>query len=457
MIEDARGLTLSTQSAEAASLYNDALASYLDYKMVAGKQLKAAIETDGEFLMAEYLRGCFLLMLETNALLGRVNKSADALLKRSSAATSREQQHFVALSAWAKGDFDNACRTWERILYANPHDLLALKLHHYLTFWTGRPHVLRSAVESVLATWSDTTPGFSYVLGMYAFALEESGDYTQAEHFARRAVELNGDDLWAIHALAHVLEMQGRVQEGIALIDRPLQDWADRNPFQGHVWWHGALFLLATGDHERTLEYYDKRLTVANTEHFMDVQNMASLLKRLELLGVDPGHRWEALAEHAAGRTDDHLLPFNSVHLCLALAAGGDRQACAAQLDSMRDFADTPNNYAASTMTSTTIPLCEALIAFEDGDHVRACDTLWPIRHDLAPIGGSHAQRDLFAQILLQAALKSGREDMAAGLLRERTTRKPNAKHDWQTYAKTLERLGDKRGAERATQVVQAL
>ena len=423
MFDDVRGLALSTSSIDAADRYNQAVADFLDYRMVAGKRVKSALESDPDFVLAQCLRSSLMLMLETDAIVPRVTRTVADLQSTVGEATEREQRHVDALGAWASGDFQRACEQWDRILDAEPHDLLALKLQHYLLFWTGDSRAMRGTIERVLDAWDESVPGFSHVLGMYAFALEERGEYDKAEDHARRSVAMNGEDLWTIHALAHVFEMQGRAEEGLALLDRPLADWADRNPFRVHVWWHGALFLLALREHDRILDFYDQRLTIANTDKFMDVVNMASLLKRCELRGIDVGDRWEELAEHAAGRTGDHFLAFNDVHLCLSLAAGARTGSGAEQIASMRAFADTPDNFAAATMLPVTVPLCEAIVAYQTGDYDLACKTLWPIRHDLSVIGGSHAQRDLFTQILADAAARSGQHDMAADLLRERRSR----------------------------------
>ncbi len=188
-----------------------------------------------------------------------------------------------------------------------------------------------------------------------------SGDYAQAEAFGRQSIDLNPDDLWAIHSVAHVMEMQGRLDEGIAFIDRPVDQWADRNPFQGHNWWHLALFALERGDYDFTLDIYDNRILTSNTEFFLDVQNGASMLKRLELLGVDVGDRWFG-------------------------------------------------------------------------------------------IGGSHAQRDIFTQILIEAAIRAERYEQARALLAQRALLRPNSLGSWQKYATVLQACGDDSRAEHARQ-----
>jgi hypothetical protein len=116
----------------------------------------------------------------------------------------------AALWAWSGGDLLTAGAHWEAILLDYPTDILALRLQHFATFWTGNSVALRDGMARALPAWDERTPGYSYVLGMYAFGLEEAGEYAMAEARGKHAVELNPDDLWAIHAVAHVLEMQGR-------------------------------------------------------------------------------------------------------------------------------------------------------------------------------------------------------------------------------------------------------
>ena len=49
--------------------------------------------------------------------------------------------------------------------------------------------MLRDRVAQVLPAWDPSTPGYGYVLGMYAFGLEETALYSRAEDTGRRALE----------------------------------------------------------------------------------------------------------------------------------------------------------------------------------------------------------------------------------------------------------------------------
>ena len=441
MLQDARGLPITCANQEALDIYDQALTDLWNYRINAPKVLKGAFEQDPDFPMAHIARGYVMSMLESVVVRPKMLAGVAAARDVLAADAKRERLHCDALEGLATGDIDGACRSWENILAEFPHDLLALKMHHHTAFWTGRSYAIRNTVLGVYDAWEETMPGFSFVLAMMCFAHEECGDYVAAEPYGRRAIEMNGDDLWAIHAVAHVLEMQGRLDDGIELIERDPAEWADRNPFQGHNWWHLALFSLEKGDFDRVLKIYDERIVTANTEFFLDIQNGASMLKRLELLGVDVGARWQDLAEYAERQIDDHVLSFTDLHSFMTLAALGKQDVAARYIDSLHEFAKSENNYCASITEPLVIPICEGVAAYESGEYQAAVEKLWPLRNQWSGIGGSHAQRDIFTQILIDAALSAGQLHRARSLLAQRVTLRSNSKGSWEKYADALARL----------------
>ncbi len=77
------------------------------------------------------------------------------------------------------------------------------------------------------------------------------GQYETAEKYARTALEINSSDLWSLHALAHVLEMQGRVREGDDTLTAASGVLNNYNLFRGHLWWHLGLFRFAQGSFKK--------------------------------------------------------------------------------------------------------------------------------------------------------------------------------------------------------------
>ena len=453
MQTDERSLSLTTPSAEAAEAFNAAVRDYLEYRLSAGERVKRALAADPDFVMGLCLRGYFMLLIGSNAAVPAARKALDQAKKNAASVSQREQMHVAALAAWCDGNTPSACDVWEQIVAEFPTDLLALRLHHFNSFWLGRSHALRDLPASALPAWNNRMPGYGTVLGMLAFGLEENGNYAEAEKTGCRAVEINPEDLWSVHAVAHVLEMQGRLKDGIAWLAQPIGTWSDRNPFKDHLWWHTALFPLEIGDYERVLALYDSEIKVDKNGFYLDVQNAASLLLRLELCGVDVGDRWGALADIVEMRVDDHVLGFTDTHFMMALARGGRRDAADKLLSSLRSFgAASDGNAAAAIAERLTIPVCEAVLAFAEKNFDRTVDLLQPLQHQWQGLGASHAQRDIFNQILIEAAIGAGRLPFARQLLGERTKLKANSRYTWQRYADTLESSGDLENAGKARQ-----
>ena len=207
------------------------------------------------------------------------------------------------------------------------------------------------------------------------------------------------------------------------------------------------MFGLEKGDYDFVLKIYDDLIITSNTEFFLDIQNGASLLKRLELQGVDVGDRWDGLVGYAEKQIDDHVLSFTDLHSCIALAATNRSDVLDRYLASLRSFASTPDNYSASITDRIVIPMCEGVIAFENGDFEQAVECLWPLRDQWSPIGGSHAQRDIFTQILIDATIGAKQFSRARTLLSQRLTLRPQSVGSWNKYAQVQQALGN---AERA-------
>lgn len=428
MQQDALGLDLSTNSSEAATAFNAALTDFMEHRLSTSAHIKTSLEADPEFVMGLCFRGCILMQLGSVAIYGKVEGTLKKLQLLAADATHREREHIRALEFWLAGRVSESCQIWQDILVHTPHDMLALRLHHFMSFWQGRREDLRSLPASVLGQIDESTPGYSYVLGMFAFGLEECGDYQRAEEVGRKAIALNKEDLWALHSVAHVLEMQGRFDDGVELLNQPFGVWEDRNPFKDHVWWHTALFALERGEHDRVLDIYDREVRIDEIGFYLDFQNAASLLMRLELYGVDVGDRWTELADMAETRKDDHVMPFTDMHFMLALAGAKRTQAGNEYLASLESFSTQKDNDAAQITVSLGLPIAKFLQNYAQGDFSNAIDTLLSMRHDFAHLGGSHAQQDILNQLLIDAAIRDRRIDLARSLLAERKTLRRNNK-----------------------------
>jgi tetratricopeptide (TPR) repeat protein len=411
---DARGLPLSTASAKATAAFDHLVTGYLTYRADTPDRLKAVLEADPEFALAHCMKGYFAMLAFKQAVVPVAVEEASTALSLAADATPRERSHIAALTAWAEGELDRAIATWESILRVHPHDAVAFRLAHFVNFWLGRPQDMVASVERVIPSWSEDIPGYAMILACRCFALEETGNYLGAEPPGRRAIELDPGDLWAAHAIAHVMESQGRRSEGIEWITTLAPNWEGSHNLQHHLWWHCALFMLEHGDHAAALELYDTRfrnlaapLTVASPDVYIDVQNAASMLFRLQRLGVDVGNRWEELADKAEARIGDCLSAFTLPHWLMALTATGRIAAAERMTEAMRAFANGGGTVP-PIVRDYVLPIAEAQLARAAGRHVEAVTLMRPAIGGMYRLGGSHTQQDVLEQLFVDAALKAG-------------------------------------------------
>src|SRR6185436_203377 len=297
------------------------------------------------FGLAHCLKGYFAMLSYKQATVPVAIEAMQTARRLTANATPRERAHVAALAAWISGDLDRALAVWEEILRAHPHDVLAFRLAHFNNFWLGRPAEMRASVEGVLPKWARELPGYGTILSCHCFSHEECGDYATAEPSGRAAIEIDPGDVWGTHAVAHIMEMQGRHAEGIAWLDELERNWDGKANLVHHLWWHRALFHLERREIDAVLDLYDRRfrnltspLTVAQPDLYIDVQNAASMLFRLELLGIEVGDRWGEIADKAEARIGDCLSAFTLPHWMMALAAAGRDDAARRMVDGMRAF-----------------------------------------------------------------------------------------------------------------------
>jgi len=423
-MQDLHGLALSASSSEAARAFNAAIEGYLGYRADAPQRLRALLAADPNFAMAQTLKGYFAMLAFNLASVPSARKALETARGLSQNTTRREQAHVTALAHWIEGDIDATLATWEQILADNPLDVLAFRLHHFLAFWYGRPEIMVAQADRTYQRWSPELAGWSSLLACRCFAHEEAGNYAVAEAAGRDAIALDASDLWAAHGVAHVLEMQGRREEGIAWLAGLEPNWENGNNLKHHLWWHRGLyhferreFAEVLGLYDRCFRNLDSPLTQAQPDMYIDIQNATSMLFRLERQGVDGGARWAELADKAEVRIGDCLSAFTLPHWMMALTATRRWDAAERMLDGLRTFAAAGIGTAAPIVRDHALPICAALVARAKDDPARACDLMRPALDGMSQLGGSHAQQDVLAQLFLDCAIRAKRQDDIEALL----------------------------------------
>ncbi|RXE47318.1 tetratricopeptide repeat protein [Chromohalobacter israelensis] len=424
MLTDRQGNALPGATAETLALYNRAIDAFNIYRGDPIAPLDQAIEAAPDFTMARIARAYLSALVAEPA--AAVAAKADLATVKESRLDDREASHVAALALLLAGEWSAAGLALDRHNLRYPHDLLALQAGHLIDFYRANARNLRDRLARVLPRWSPDMPGRSIAQGMYAFGLEETGDYTRAEETGRQALDQQPLDCWAHHAVAHVMEMQGRAQDGIGWMTAREPYWSgDDNLFKVHNWWHRALCHLDLGQTQEVLALYDGPIRQERSAVALDMIDASALLWRLTLTGQDVGERWQELATAWDQHADGTFYPFNDWHAVMAYLGAGRDDRVEALLTTLRATRD--QSETATWARRIGLPLVEGFVAFWRSDYTTATERLHPVRFIANTFGGSHAQRDIIDWTLTEAALRGGNRDLAEGLAHERLALKPHS------------------------------
>ena len=421
MQRDYLGNPVTAQHEAALDSVNDFIEGYLAYETRA-ERILAAAEAHPESCMANVYAGTLWMLLEAPSAASRAAKFLTAAERTAPHATRREQLNVAMLRAWVDDDLGLAIRLCDQVSDEFPQDLAIVKTHQYFEFNRGNaPAMLRVALK--VATANMEVP---YVHGMTAFAYEQCHLLEEAESEARTALAMRRKEPWAQHALAHVMLTRGHMDEGAAFLEDSADTWQGLNSFMlTHIWWHLALFYLSQGRDLEALEVFDRHCWGIAKDYSQDQIGAISLLARFELAQIDVGSRWQDLADHLEARAEDTVQPFLTLQYLYGLARAGRPQA-EILLDAVRRFAGRAPEFSRTVWREVVLPGCEGLYAYARGEYDRAWQCLGIALPRMAETGGSHAQRDLFEQIRLDAALKSGRTICAQQMLELRRRADPD-------------------------------
>lgn len=419
---DSEGHVLSGATPRARDLYERALELQRCYLGEPIKAMEEAIAAAPGFAMAHIARGwMYLIGTEPKGFVAaRESRALATPLVR----TAHERAHLEALGQLASGHFHDAAAILQRLSIDHPRDLLALQIGHHIDFFVGDARMMRDRIARALPEWSEDRPGYHLLPAMHAFGLEECGDYAQAEREGRRASALHPGDSWAQHAVAHVMEMQGRLKDGLAWMRDDPELWSRDSLLAIHNWWHTALYHLDLGEIDEVLKLYDGPIFGARPPFVLPLGDAAAMLWRMTLRGVDVGDRWNAVADLWAKVEGRSLYAFNDAHAVIAYVGAG-RPAKVAEMLAVLEEAAAGDTSNAIFAREVALPVSRAIAAFGDGDYARAAALLLPVIPIANRFGGSHAQRDVLDLTLIEAAFRAGDAALARAVTAERKAAKP--------------------------------
>ncbi len=425
-LTDSRGVPVSTVNRQSVEGLDRAFSLFQGYFNDPLAEIDAVLAQDPDFVMGHCFRAGLFLISSEKAAVPELESSVAQIEARVDRANERELGHLAAAKAWLTGDYHGAVNRYGDVLATYPRDAIAMQFAHQCDFLLGQSRMLRDRVAWVLPHWSRDEATRGFLLGMYAFGLEEMGHYDEAEAAAREALDQNPRDAWGVHALAHVLEMQGRTGEGAECLEATTRNWAPGNGLAYHNWWHLALFNLDRRNFDRAVELYDKSIHPETTDVAMELVDAASLLWRLQLSGHDVGERWDDVVTIYDQQTKDGYYAFNDMHAMMAFVSTGKQDGADRLLTTLvRRAGDDDSN---GRMTREVgLPVCQAIEAFGRGDYARVIDLLRSVRLVANRFGGSHAQSDVLDWTMIEAALRGGQYGFAESIANERSARKPES------------------------------
>ena len=425
-IEDRYGLTMSTSSPAAAELYVEGVDLLLSQNFGPEEAFTKATEADEGFALAHAALSVMLMLrakvAEAKASVGRASALAPGISRR-------ERRHVEAISLYVNGKGPKSLALIREHLDEFPRDAMMMRLASrlFLLGCSGAgvanfPQELLALLEGVESDYGDDWA----FLGQFAFAHHESGLLEDARRLGERSLELRPTNANASHSVAHVFFETGDAIGGTDFLADWLTTYDARAPFHVHLSWHLALFELAMCRYDRVLELYETDIRPSvQAKSPLSLADSASLRWRIQMYGgVASRVPWEEVRDQAAPAADAPGPAFRDAHAALAFASAGDEASFGRMVDGLEDLASKGNALA----REVTLPLVRGIGAFANGAYDEAVKQIEPAFAQLTRLGGSHAQREVFEDTLLEAYLRAGHFDRAEELLRTRLNRRASVR-----------------------------
>ena len=426
-VRDRYELPLTTESQQAADHYVNALDMFIAQTYGVEREFARSVEADEGLAVAHAALG--LLQLYRSAP-DEARKSAARAKELAVHATKRERQQVDAISLMIGGRNEKAYRLMQEHLKEFPRDILMLRLASRVLILgcsgagvANFPEELMSIVKPLASDYGEDWA----FLGQYAFAHHETGYFADALTYAERSLEMRPDNANASHSVAHVFFETGDPDGGSDFLGDWLDGYDRRGPFNVHLSWHHALFQLANGRPENAVSLYEDHIRPTVIEkNFGSLQDSASLMWRMKIYGDGQPGPWDEVLEIARPAAENPGPAFRDAHAALAFAAGGYTEEMGRLISGLGEMSENGNALSREVM----LPLAKGVEAFANGAYDDAADNLDGLVDQLPRIGGSHAQREVFEDTILESYIRAGRFDKAQELLRTRLKRRTSVRDE---------------------------
>ena len=430
MHEDRFGQSITTDSARAAELYDEAGDLLFALQPGSGVLIDEALTLDPDFALAHCAKA---RSLASDGDTGKARRYAALGQDLAARASVRERRHADIVHLALRGESRQALRAVREHAAAYPRDAVplsfALGVYGLLGFGGFNDFHAQQAklLASVAHAWGDDW----WFLAAFGWALVEAGRAEAGIPMLDQALELNPDNANAVHGRIHGYYEEGAAVEGEALIDAWLPNYDRTAVLHGHLSWHRALFALQRGDAERAIAIYrdSVRPAASRALPMFTTIDAASFITRAAIAGHPLGTRESReVATFARKYFPEPGVPFVNAHLAMAHASVGDGDA----LSRLERAIATLLDDGAQPSGPVVALVCKAIVAYGQNRYEAAAQRMLEAMPDLERLGGSHAQRDVFIDLLISAAIHAGATKDAERVARERWTRR--ASHldaDW--------------------------
>lgn len=440
-IRDRYDLPLTTESPAAAESFVEGVDRFLAQIYGSEREIDRAVELDGGFALARAVSALHLLYRNE---IPRAKESAAHARALAVRASRRERQHVEAIALMVEGDSRKALRLIREHLSDFPRDMLMVRLANRLLILGCSGAGVPNFPEELLAMLKPLKTHYGEdwaFLGQYAFAHHETGQFADAGEYARRSLDLRPDNANASHSVAHVFFETGDTDGGADFLGDWLGGYDARGPFNVHLSWHQALFQLANGRPENAAELYESAIRPSIVKKNLgSLADGSSLMWRMKIYGDGQPGAWEEVREIALPAAEKPGPAFRDAHAALTFAAGGFGE----QMDGLLDGLSRSAQDGGDLAREVTLPLAKGVQSFADGDYQDAADRFDGLVEQLPRIGGSHAQREVFEDTILESFIRAERFDQAQSLLNARLKRRTSVRDElWLSRTETEQVAAD--------------
>lgn len=448
---DRFGLPLTTTSQKAVDSYVDGMDRILSGNLGAERSLRDAVTEDEGFAMAYAgLAGIDLRQRRFEAARDNASKAREL----ANGLTRRERSHIETATEMIVGRAPNAMKLTDEHLQEFPGDANILQQYTYLNFGSGdRDRNVRTLelLESIEDAYGDEW----YYTGTRSFYLHELDRFDESRHYAERSLRGNPRNGNASHNMAHCFYETADYTGGIEFIAKWVDAYDARAPFFSHLNWHLALFELTQGRYKRAHEIYRQTIRPSVLEQAgglgPPIADATSLLWRFRLYGYAvPEDEWAEVAKFSRDAYHAGSYAWQDMHAALALAATGDTTTLDEMTARLRRRAERGNTMDAEV----TLPLVRGIEAFARGAYDEAVRLIEPLAPQMVRTGGSHAQRQVFEETLLQAYLNAEQYEKAEDMLRKRLEHRHSAR-DFFWLAEAQEAAGSSDAATESLRIAR--